>query len=274
MTRTLRPSSVAQRSAIVSPKNPEPTITGRDQACSAGEFSDDTTGQSTDGQAPTRFGAPTSRGSTERAEAATNVTLGRGPVADRDAQHGTPPPDRPAHPGLALLQQAATTSRVRSSSAEGDADLGEDHVVEHLGARDPSDPTRRTPPRGRPSAPPGRRHPPAQRREHRPHRDGPGPPGQLGHLLERVTGRVLDQVVAVHPHRRPHRGRVADDRQPAVVGHVEGLVRVGRPRVGTGEPAVRCRYAGEAAAKSPKAPSTCTQAPWRCAASIASANGS
>ena len=57
-----------------------------------------------------------------------------------------------------------------------------------------------------------------------------------------------------------HRG-VRDDRQPAVVGDVEPLVRVGRPRVGASTPATRCARPGAAAAHSPKAPSTCTQAP-------------
>ncbi len=41
----------------------------------------------------------------------------------------------------------------------------------------------------------------------------------------------MHQVARVHAHGRPDRGRPGDDGDPAVVGHVERLVRVGRPRV-------------------------------------------
>ena len=72
----------------------------------------------------------------------------------------------------------------------------------------------------------------AQRPEHRPDRERPAAPADLGDLVERLACRVVDQVVAVHAHRRTQGGAVADDREAAVVGDVEGLVRVGRPGVG------------------------------------------
>ena len=71
-----------------------------------------------------------------------------------------------------------------------------------------------------------------QRPEHRPDRDRAAAARELGHLLERVPRIALDQVVAVHAHRRPQRGGVGHDGEPAVVGHVERLVGVGRPGVG------------------------------------------
>ena len=71
----------------------------------------------------------------------------------------------------------------------------------------------------------------------------------------------VDQVAGLHPEGRTHRRRVAHDGDSAVVRHVQRLVRVGGPRVGPSTPAVRCRNCGEAAAQSPKAPSTCTHAP-------------
>ena len=89
-----------------------------------------------------------------------------------------------------------------------------------------------------------------------------------------VAGRRVDQVVAVHRHRRRERAAVAHDREPAVVGHVERLVGVGGPRVRLRQPVDGVAQRGEAAAQSPKAPSTCAQAPCSWAAATHSANGS
>ena len=62
---------------------------------------------------------------------------------------------------------------------------------------------------------------------------------------------------------------------PAVVGDVERLVGVASPRSRPPRSrATRCRWRGDAPAKRPNAPSTCTHAPWSCARAIASSNGS
>ena len=173
----------------------------------------------------------------------------------------------------------SVTARVRVVVAERDADLREHHVVEDLGAVDrarcPSAMARRV--RGQAVdqiGDPGA----AERAQRRPHRDAAGAPRQLGHLLQRVArpAVVVDEVARrACPNARAQRGGSRDDRDAAVVRDVEGLVRVGRPRVG----ASRSRRAGaaasaSAAAQSPNAPSTCTQAPCSCATSMASPIGS
>ncbi len=66
----------------------------------------------------------------------------------------------------------------------------------------------------------------------RPDGDAAGAAGDFGDELERVARRVPDQVLPVHPHGGAQRGTVPDDRDSAVVGDVEGLVRVGGPRIG------------------------------------------
>ena len=66
----------------------------------------------------------------------------------------------------------------------------------------------------------------------RPDGDAAGAAGDFGDELERVARRVPDQVLPVHAHGGAQRGTVPDDGDSAVVGDVEGLVRVGGPRIG------------------------------------------
>ena len=72
-----------------------------------------------------------------------------------------------------------------------------------------------------------------ERAQRRPDRHAARAARQLGHVVVRVGDRRdRRQVLRVRAERRGHRRFVADDGDPAVVGHVEGLVRVRRPRVG------------------------------------------
>ena len=171
-------------------------------------------------------------GAPQRSEAAPHVVLGRRPVADRHPEHGPVVPARAGHPGGPVVQHRLHHRLRAIVVAEGRAHLGEDDVVEHLGALDVVDALGQG---GRVVAEPVDQvgdAVAAQGAQHRPHREGPPAAADLGHLVERLPRLVVDQVVAVHAHRRPERGPVPDDGEPAVVGDVEGLVGVGGPRVG------------------------------------------
>ena len=90
------------------------------------------------------------------------------------------------------------------------------------------------------------------------------PAGTTGHVVAghaHVALPVPGQVGGGERHRRPVRRRVGAEDVTAVVGHVQPLVTVGRPRVGPGQAITRLRVAGDAAAHRPMAPSTCTHAP-------------
>ena len=65
-----------------------------------------------------------------------------------------------------------------------------------------------------------------------------GPPRRLGHPVVGIAlaARGLDVVGRTQGHRGVVGGRVPHDDDPGVVGHVEPLVGIGRPRVGLGEP--------------------------------------
>ena len=133
-----------------------------------------------------------------------------------------------------------------ASSSRGQAHLGEDHVVEH---REPGDGAESVGEGCR-----GIRKPvdqvgdtaAAERPERRPHRHAPRAARKLGHPVVGV-GDGLDgrQIRRVRAERRRHRRLVANDREAAVVRDVEGLVRVGRPRVRVGEPGGRDARASE-----------------------------
>ena len=156
---------------------------------------------------------------------------------------------------------AAATARVRVVVAERETDLGEHHVVEHLAPRGsrqaPSANARRA---ARAARPGRRRHDRPEAAQRGPGREAASPARELGRPLLRVA-RCLDQVVAVHRHRRASASGVADDGEPAVVGHVERLVRVGRPGVGVGEAATS--VAAIAARRAPKARTRRRRAPRR-----------
>ena len=166
------------------------------------------------------------------------------------------------------LVQAVPSASIRSTTAhgllvaaEGHAHLGEHDVVEHLGAGDlrhgvgegarvPAHPVDHL---GDARASRG-----AQRRPHG------HPAGTAGHLrdpVHRVARGVRDEVVALRTRRRVQRRRVADRDDAAVVGHVQRLVRVGRP--GVGELDARCQVAVRRARRLPTTRTRRRRAPRR-----------
>ena len=161
---------------------------------------------------------------------------------------------------------AAITRCVSRGVAERHQHLVEHHVVEDLEAGGRERSAKRAAPaagaldevrqaaRGRATA-----APPTPRRRAR------GATARACSPTDR-DARLGGQVVGRDRHRGAQRVRVAHEREPAVVGHVEPLVRVGGPGVGVRRcPSTRCARAGAAAAHRPNAPSTCTQAPAACA---------
>ena len=74
----------------------------------------------------------------------------------------------------------------------------------------------------------------AERCQRRPDRHPARAAGELGDHLERIHGRRREQVAGVQAHRPVDGVGVGHDRDAAVVGRVQRLVRVRRPRVGAG----------------------------------------
>ena len=72
----------------------------------------------------------------------------------------------------------------------------------------------------------------AEGRKDRPHGDRPGRLRHLESEVHRTAAAVAACVGGVHAHRCAERGRVGDGDDAAVVGGVQPLVTVGRPRVG------------------------------------------
>ena len=101
------------------------------------------------------------------------------------------------------------------------------------------------------------------------------PPRELRRPVHLVAGgsRSVDEVLGRETHRGAVGVRMRDEREAAVVGDVEPLVCVGRPGVGLLEPG-QVASSGEAAAQSPNAPSTCSQAPAPAQSAAISASGS
>ena len=83
----------------------------------------------------------------------------------------------------------------------------------------------------------------AERAQDRVDRQPARPARELGSPVHRLAraGRVLDEVGGGERHRGAVRLAVADERDPAVVGHLQPLVPVRRPRVGVLGPRDRCR---------------------------------
>ena len=96
----------------------------------------------------------------------------------------------------------------------------------------------------------------AVRAQRGPDRERARPPRRLGrrHLVAR-------QVRSRQGEGRAQRRRVADEREPAVVRHVQPLVPVRDHRVGALDAGGEAGSSGVTRAKSPKAPSTCSHAP-------------
>ena len=115
----------------------------------------------------------------------------------------------------------------------------------------------------------------AERAQRRPHRHAAGAPGQLRHRVHRVARPgSLHEVAGAHPHRRPQRGRRATIAMPQSYGTLSVLCASVAHESAASCPATRCRSRGDAAAHSPNAPSTCTQAPCSWATAMAGPNGS
>ena len=198
----------------------------------------------------------------------TSASLVRQPTTER--RIAAPPSQTVrAHPSLALACTAARIAAVRSSSSNRNDHLVEHHVVQHLAAGERGDTRRRPRAHGRSSSLDEVGDPRApELADRRPHGYRPCAARELGAVAHRVADDVLLGHVEVRRrvlHRRLVVVRVGAERDPAVVGHVQPLVRVGRPRVRASWPATRCASDGLAAAHRPNAPSTWTHAPAPCA---------
>src|SRR3954454_20195301 len=152
-------------------------------------------------------------------ERASYVVVGGAPVAHRDPHDRAVVPARAGHPGGAVLEEDSRDGSRALVVSERQTDLGELHLVEHLDAGDLRGSLGEgASVRGEPLD--HRDHPaPAEAAQSRPRREATTAPGELWHALLRIV-RGLDQVVAVHRHRRPERVAVADDGQAAVIGDV------------------------------------------------------
>ena len=174
----------------------------------------------------------------QRAGQAVDVRLGGGPVRHRHASGGAAVPDRPAEPCLApALDLLDHRARGRVVVVEAQEHLVEDHVVEHLRAVERLHRLAQAPrvvaaaldQLGEPLA--------AERAQRRVDRHGASAAGHLGHVVERLAAALVREVAGAHAHGGAHRRAVGHDRQRAVVGHVQPLVRVDRPGVGALGPA-------------------------------------
>ena len=137
--------------------------------------------------------------------------------------------------GMTALGEEAGYDLARALvGLEGDADLGVDDVVEDAAPGIAATPA--AIPRAAATSPSTRSaHPlaPARRAPPRSGRRGPG--GRSPGPPRSGSAVGVQQVAGMHSHRRLHGAGVGDDRDAAVVGRVEGLVRVGRPGVGAGQ---------------------------------------
>ena len=212
-----------------------------------------------------RSGAPADRrqGVPDSVDGDCHVGVVRAPVADGDPQDVAVLPARTGHPDPAVGDDPRRHRAGGGVVAEGQRDLGVVDVVEHLDAvqrRSCSASCRAcsTSPRTWATTP---SRPSDFSAAHDRHPAGPA--GQFRHGLEGVRRavRVLDQVAGVQAHGRAQGPGVPDHRDPAVIGHVEGLVRVGAPRIGALQPGGQGGELRDGAAQSPNAPSTWTQAP-------------
>ena len=94
----------------------------------------------------------------------------------------------------------------------------------------------------------------------RPHLDPARPARHLRRVVAGLPRIAGDEIGRARGHGGLEVLGVGYENDPAVVGHVQPFVGIGRPRVvRDGIPAARCARSGQAAAHSPKAPSTCTQ---------------
>ena len=170
----------------------------------------------------------------DRGDAAVDVPLGGVPAADADPHRRAAVPDgRPAPAGSLLLDGGDDGAGPRLVTEVHD-DLVEHDVVGHgvAGAAHSVG----EPPRQR--AGPvhqGGHAVAAEGGEHRPHLRATCPLGRLRRDVHGLQRGVLGKVGGRRLHRRTQRPRIGDQRDPAVVGRVQPLVRVGRPRIGTGD---------------------------------------
>ena len=162
-----------------------------------------------------------------------DLRLRRLPVRHREADRGPSVPDRAAHPHLAALLHAPEDVARALVVLVAEQDLVQDDVVEDLGAglRNAGRERART------GAAPVDDLGDAVAAE-RPERGVDGEPtrpaGELGRpveLVARASLVLLHEIRSRDAHRGPVRRRVRAEGDAAVVGDVQPLVRVGRPRV-------------------------------------------
>jgi hypothetical protein len=140
-------------------------------------------------------------------------------------------PRRRSEDCLAARQQASPSLRSAPVVTEGRHDLGAYHLVNHLDAWNLRQAGGDL---GRPRAQlvdEGSQAVTDQAAQGGPDGETAGPPGELGNPTRWIT-RPADQVVRLDTEDGYQRRRVPHQRDPTVVGHVHGLVRVGGPGVG------------------------------------------
>ena len=147
---------------------------------------------------------------------------------------GAAVPVRPAHPRLAARLHPREHGIRRRVVREAEEHLVEDDLVQDLASGQPRELLREAPRVAAAALDELGDARPAERAERRVHGEAAGAPGELGRPVHRVPGRALagDEVLGRHRHRGPVRRGILAESQPAVVRHVEPLVRVRRPGVG------------------------------------------
>ena len=170
----------------------------------------------------------------ERSDGPHDVVLGRPPPRDGEPDRRPPVPRRATHPCLATGLHGRESGARRRVVREAEEHLVEHDLVQHLGTGEGRDLLGE---RSRVAAAavdeladPG----PAERADRRVdgHRArAPGELGAVGKWLAALGLVDLDEVRRGRAHRAPVRRGIGAERDAAVVGHVQPLVRVGRPGV-------------------------------------------
>ena len=169
-----------------------------------------------------------------RLDALVHVGPGGRPVGDRNAHRREALPRRAAGPaGPVRLYARDDRARRRIVVAEAHQHLVQHDVVEDPHARGTAEALREVPRMRAAAIDEVGDAFAAQRSQGRVYRDAAGAPGELRHPVDGVAlgAARLHQIGGRHRHGRAMRLRVAHDRDAAVVGHVEPLVRIRRPRI-------------------------------------------
>ena len=177
-------------------------------------------------------GAPL-RDTHDGVDAAVDVGLGGGPGGDADAHGGLTLPHGAAHPARALPLHRFDDLAGALRAPEGYQHLIQADVVQHRESVG-SDALGES--RGQPAAALDEVHDtsPAERAEGRPHLDAARPARKLRDQEPAVPALALREIGRARRHGRPERPRLAHDCESRVVGDVQPLVGVRRPRVREG----------------------------------------